>query len=147
MLDLSVREARNRLTGQNEEDDPVHDQDRPEDWDVEELEPTAEEGDDNGPGRPVPELELREAADEGLELLILLCGQSAYGTILHLIVDRFIRGVELGLEEGQEQVEKIDSKGVGNCKRSAWSFLRGCSDCPRLTNVPSLRDEDSQEEK
>lgn len=89
-----------QLTGQNEKNDPVHDQNRPEDGDVEDLEPTADEGDENGTGCPVPELELGKASDEGLELLVLLGREGAHGAVFHLIVDRFVRGVKLGLQEG-----------------------------------------------
>lgn len=106
---------RRRLTGKNEEDNPVHNQHGPKDGDVEHLEPTAQKRDADGSGGPVPELELGESSDEGLELLILLGGESAHGAILHLIVHLFVRGVKLGLQEGQEQVQKVDSKRIGNC--------------------------------
>lgn len=59
-------------TRQDEEDKPVHDQNGPEDGNVEEVEECAEEGDCNSPGGPVPELELGEATNEGLKLFILL---------------------------------------------------------------------------
>lgn len=78
------------LTGQNEEDDPVHNQNWPEHWNIEDLEPAAEEGDNNSPRGPVPELEFGKAANERLELLVLLGGESAYRAIFHLIVERFV---------------------------------------------------------
>jgi hypothetical protein len=56
--------------GQEEKDEPVHDQNGPENWHVEDLEPTTGKADDNGAGGPVPELELGKSADEGLEFLV-----------------------------------------------------------------------------
>lgn len=103
-----------KLTGKNEEDNPVHDQHGPEDGHVEHLEPTAHKRDGDGSGGPVPELELGESSNEGLKLLILLGGESAHGAILHLIVDLFVRGVKLGLQEGQEQVQQVDAERIGN---------------------------------
>lgn len=72
------------LTGQDKENDPVHDQDGPEDGDVEDLEPAAQEGDNDGAGGGVPELELGKAADEGAELLVLLGGETSGATIFHV---------------------------------------------------------------
>lgn len=114
--------------GKNEEDNPVHDQHGPEDGHIKDLEPTAHKRDEDGSGGPVPELELGESSNEGLELLILLGGESAHGAILHLIVDLFVRGVKLGLQEGQEQVQQVDAERIGN-------------------DVPALREQDSKEEE
>lgn len=47
------------LTGEHEEDDPVHDQNGPKDWDVEDLKPAAYKRDSDSTGCLVPELELR----------------------------------------------------------------------------------------
>jgi hypothetical protein len=114
--------------GQEEEDEPVHNQDRPENWHVKDLEPTAGEADDDGSGGPVPKLELGKSADEGLELLIALGRQSAYRAILHIIVGLFIGRIEFGLQESKEQVQKVNAERIGN-------------------NVPALGNQDSQEEK
>lgn len=114
-------------TRQEEEDEPVHDQNRPEDGHVENLPPTAEEGDEDGAGGPIPELELGKTTDEGAELLVLLGGENANTPVLHLIVKRLIGRVEFGLQEGQEEVEKIDAECV-------------------CDNVPALRDKDADEE-
>lgn len=102
------------LTGQNKEDDPVHDQDRPEDGNVEDLKPRAGKRDDNGAGGPVPELELGESADKGLELLVAFRGEGADVAVLHVVVELIVGGVKLGLEEGEEEVQEIDSEGIGN---------------------------------
>lgn len=114
--------------GQEEKDEPVHNQDGPENWHVENLEPTAGEADDNGSGGPVPELKLRKSADKGLELLIGLGRQGAYRAILHIIVGLFVGGVEFGLQESKEQVQKVDTERISN-------------------DIPALRNQDSQEEK
>lgn len=93
-------------------------------------------------------MKLGKAADEGPELLILPGGQSSHGAILHLIIDRIVRGVNLGRQECQEQVEEIDGKGVGDCIL-AVSSLRSISGRLRIglevrrTDVPALRDEDA----
>lgn len=103
------------LTRQDEEHKPVHDQHGPEDRHVENLKPRADKRDDNGPGSGMPELELRQAADEGAELVVLLGGESADGAVLHIVVERIVGRVELGLEEGKEEVEEVDAEGVCDC--------------------------------
>ena len=60
------------LHGDAEEGDEVHDEDGPEDRDVENLEKGTAEGDDCGLGGRVPELELRQPPDERTELLALV---------------------------------------------------------------------------
>ncbi|KAJ8125008.1 hypothetical protein O1611_g8632 [Lasiodiplodia mahajangana] len=71
-------------TSQDEEDEPVHDQDGPEDRDVEDIEPTARERDGDSASSLVPELELWQATDEGPEFLkfevpvIQWCGDASY---------------------------------------------------------------------
>jgi hypothetical protein len=90
--------------GQEEEHAPIHEQNRPEDWHIEDLEPAAKEADDDGACGPVPELELGEATDEGSELFILPGGKGADGAILHFIIGGIAGGVELGRQEGEEQV-------------------------------------------
>lgn len=92
------------LTSQEEEDEPVHDQNGPENWHVKDLEPAAEEADDDSSGGPVPELELRKSTNEGLELLVMLGWKGAHRAVLHLVIGLVVGGVELGLQESQEQV-------------------------------------------
>jgi hypothetical protein len=119
MLDLSAHR-------QHEKDDPVDHQDGPEDRDIEDGEPRADEADGDGPGSGVPELELREAADEGAELVVLLGGEAGGGVT---ILEAFVlgeRGVEFGLKEEQEEVQEVDAESV-------------------CDNVPSLSEDDSQE--
>ena len=77
-------------TGQDEQHKPVHNQDGPKDGDVEYLEQAADEGDGNGAGGGVPELEFGQAADEGAELLVLLGRERADRAILHVVVERVI---------------------------------------------------------
>lgn len=98
-----------KLTREEEEHEPVHEQDGPEDRHVEDLEPAADEGNGDGPRSPVPELELGKASNKGLELVVLAGGKGAHGAILHLIIDGLIGGVELRGEEGEKQVQEVDS--------------------------------------
>lgn len=63
-------------TGQDKQNDPVHDQDRPEDWDIKDGEPSAHKADGDGASGRVPELELGQAADERPELLVPLGGEA-----------------------------------------------------------------------
>lgn len=107
--------GRIRHTGQDKEDNPVHDQNGPEDGDIEEGEPRAQESDGDGPGSRVPELELRQAANEGPELLILLRGKAGRGVAIFEALVMREGGIELGLEEQEEQVEKIDAERVRHC--------------------------------
>jgi hypothetical protein len=91
------------LTRQTEQNQPVHHQHRPEDGQVEDLEPAAEEANGDGLGGRVPELELRQPADERPELLVLFCGEPAGVAIFHSFI-LFERGVEFRGEEGKEEV-------------------------------------------
>ena len=63
-LDLSLHRD-------DEEGDEVHDEDGPEDRDVEELEEGAAEADERRFRRRVPKLELWQPSDEGAELFVL----------------------------------------------------------------------------
>jgi len=114
--------------GQDKEDHPVHDEDRPEYRDIEDFEPCAEEGDGDGAGSPVPELELWQATDEGSKLLIAFGGKAADVAILHVVFKIIVGGVELGLEESEEQVEQVNPERI-------------------CDNVPSLCDKDADEEE
>lgn len=96
-------------TRQDKQDNPVDDQDGPEDRDIKNSEPRAQEADGDGPGGRVPELELGEATDEGPELVVLLGGQAGGGvTVFQALVLRE-RRVELGLQEKKEEVEQVDA--------------------------------------
>src|SRR5690242_1941013 len=75
-----------KLTGQAEEDQPVYNKDRPEDRQVEDLEPAAEESNSDGLGRRVPELELWETAHKRPEFLVLLGGEATRVSILHTLI-------------------------------------------------------------
>lgn len=103
-----------RLTGQEEQDEPVHNQHRPEHRNIKDLEPAADEADEDDTGGRVPELELWQPSNEGPELLVLLCRQGPSRAVLHLVIDGLIGRVELGLQEGEEEIEQVDTEGVGN---------------------------------
>jgi len=120
MLDLSPH-------CQSKQNQPINHQNRPENWDIEDREPSAYKANSNSSRGRVPELELWEAADEGTELLVLFRREAAGRAVFHLGVYGFVRGVEFGLQEREEEVQEVDSQRV-------------CHD------VPSLRDEYSQEE-
>lgn len=136
------------LTGQDKEDHPVHDQDGPEDGNVEDFEPGAEERDGNSTSGPVPELELRKTADEGSELFVAL-GRQGTNAVLHVVLEVIVGGVELRLEEGKEQVEQVDTERIGDCgeERVSESQDTGTSSFWLRTDVPSLCDKDADEEE
>lgn len=116
MLDLS-------LHGDAEQSDEVHDEDRPENRDIKHLEECAEEGHQSRLGDAVPELEFRESAHEGTELLIRLGWQSR--PIICIIMWKC--RVNLGSEEGKEEVEVVDAESVAD-------------------NVPALPEHDAHHE-
>lgn len=100
---------------QDEEDDPVYNQDGPEDWDIEHGEPAAYEADGDGAGGRVPELEFGETADEGPELVVRFAGEAGAGIA---VFETLILGegrVEFGSQEGEEQVQEVDAECVGDC--------------------------------
>jgi hypothetical protein len=104
--------------GQKHQDQPIHDQDGPEDGQVENLAPAAREAQGDGARRRVPEFKLGQAPHEGLEFLVVL-GRERRGlarghAVLHVRVG-FEAGVEFGRDEGQEEVEEVDAEGVGDC--------------------------------
>lgn len=92
-----------KLTRKAKQNQPVHDQDRPENGQVENLEPAAEEANGDGLCGRIPELELGEPANEGAEFLILFCRQAGGVAVFHSLI-LFKRRVEFGREEGEEQV-------------------------------------------
>lgn len=107
--------SQERRTRQYEENHPVHDQDRPENWNVEYLKPAAEEGNGDGPGGRVPELELRQSPDEGSELLVLLGRKRADRAVFHIVIQSLVNRVELGLQEGEEKIEQVNPQGISDC--------------------------------
>ena len=60
----------------------------------------------------MPKLEFGQSPDKRSELLILLCGQRGFA-VLKTLVLRQAR-VKFRLEEGQEEVEEINAKAVGD---------------------------------
>ena len=68
----------------------------------------------------MPEFEFGQAPDEGSEFFVILCGQGGRrGNVAILEVVAFSeRGVEFGLQEGEEEVEEVDAKGVTDCFES-----------------------------
>ena len=76
----------------------------------------------------MPELELGQPPDEWSELLILLRGQRAASVAVFEPLVLRERGVEFRLQEGEEEVQEVDSEGVGN-------------------DVPALGYDDSEEEE
>jgi hypothetical protein len=93
-----------QLTRQSKQNQPVNHQHRPEDGQVENLKPAAEEANGDGLGGRVPELKLGEPAHEGAELLVFFCGQSACISVFHALI-LFEGGVEFWAQEGEEEVE------------------------------------------
>lgn len=95
-----------------EEGNEVHDQDGPEDRDVEELPEGTEECNRRGLGGGVPELELGQPPDEGPELLVLV-GRKHVWTIFISIQLCHCR-IYFGSEEGQEKIKMVDCKSIGH---------------------------------
>lgn len=101
--------------GQDNKDQPVDDQNRPEDRQVENLAPRTQETNDDGASSGVPELELGETAHEWLELVGRLGGKISARTLLH-VLGGLETGVELGRNECEEKVQEVDAERVCNCK-------------------------------
>ena len=99
----------------------------------------------------MPELELRQAAHEGLEFLVVLGregGGLARGDAVFHVGVLLERGVEFGADECEEEVEEVDAEGVGDwsapcVSNGFWVALR---DGMGLTDVPALREDDPQSE-
>lgn len=120
-----MRLAHRILTSQSEQYQPVDNQNWPKHRDIEDREPGAEKTDGDGSRGRIPELELGKTSNEWPELLVLLCRQFTGGAILHVIIHRFIGGVELRLKEGEEEVQEVDAKRVCDYNiPSASSTLR-----------------------
>jgi hypothetical protein len=64
----------------------------------------------------MPELELWQTTDERPELLVLL-GREAGGAGVTVLKTLILseRGVELGSQESEEQVQEIDAECIGDC--------------------------------
>lgn len=122
---------------QKHQDQPVHHQDRPEHRQIEDLAPTAQKRESDRACRCMPELELRQSSHEGLELFVVLCGERgglARGyTVLHVRI-LFEGGVELRGDEGEEEVEEVDTEGVGD-----WSAVSISAACVVLARVTADR--------
>lgn len=69
----------------------------------------------------MPELELREAANKGAELVVLLGGETGRVAVFQAFV-LGEGGVKFGLEEEEEEVKEVDSEGVGDW-RETISFV------------------------
>lgn len=110
---LHTKGRKMALTRQGEQDQPVHNQDRPEDGQVEDLKPAAYETRRDGLGGRVPELELGKPADKRLELILLFCREPAGVAVFHAFIG-FERGIEFGREESEEQVQEVDTERVCN---------------------------------
>lgn len=118
MIQASYRipNKRGKHTRQHKQNNPVNNQHRPEDGDIEYGEPGANEANGDSASGGVPELELWETADEGSELLVLL-GREAGGSCV-TVLETFVLGeggVELGSEESEEEVQEIDAECIGDC--------------------------------
>lgn len=93
------------LTRQDKQQDPVNDQDRPEDRNIKDGEPGADESDGEGARGGMPELELGKTSDERTELVVLSCGE-ARGACVAVLEALILckRGVEFWLQEQEEEV-------------------------------------------
>ena len=139
----AFRSTITKLTGQDEQQEPVHDQNRPKYEQIERPEEAAHEPDGDGPRRRVPELELRQPPHERAELVVLLRRQPARRAVLHALV-LLERRIELGRDEGEEDVEQVDAERVRDLAmldRSRRVKRQG------RTNVPPLRDDDAHDEQ
>lgn len=94
-------------TRQDEKNDPVNHQHGPEHRNIKDGEPRAHKTNRDGPSSRFPELKLRKTADEGTELVVLLGGETGVAIFEALVLGE--GGVELGLQEEEEEVKEIDS--------------------------------------
>jgi hypothetical protein len=100
----------------------------------------------------VPELELGESANERTELLVPLRRQAASIAVLHIVVYRIVGWIKFGLQEGEEEVQKVDAQGVRDYRLSALAIpydsllpRRNPPRKTRHTDIPPLRDENTEE--
>lgn len=73
-------------TCQCEQNQPVDNQDRPKDRQIEHAEPRADEANGDSLGRRVPEFELRKSPDERSELVVLFCWETSCIAIFHALI-------------------------------------------------------------
>jgi len=122
VLDLSFH-------GDAEECDEVHDENWPEDGYVEEIKEGAGERDHRRLGGRVPELEFWQSPDEWPEFVVLFCGEAGHVLGLGLCgLELCVGRVDLGGQEGQQEVQVVDGQRVGH-------------------DVPSLFEYDAQHER
>lgn len=123
----------------------------------------------------MPEFELWETADEGPELLILFGGEAGGSRIT--VLKAFVlgqRGIEFGGQEGEEEIQEINAKRIGDCKLEKFPKVSDCLgrgskrwmlcllDSKRIisavrfpfsraqsshTDIPALREDNAQEEE
>lgn len=74
------------LTRQRKQYQPINHQHRPEDRQIEDLEPAAHKANCHRPRRRMPEFELGESPNEWPELLILLRGQRRLAILKPLVL-------------------------------------------------------------
>jgi hypothetical protein len=112
------------LTRQHKKQQPINHQHRPEHRHIKHTKPTRRERNRHRLRRAIPEFEFRKTSDEGTEFLVVFCRENAGGVgggggtaFFHVGVG--VGGVEGGIEfwgeEGEEEVEEVDSEGVGDC--------------------------------
>jgi hypothetical protein len=94
----------------------------------------------------VPELELREAAHKGLELVGRLCGEVTTTALLH-VLGGLKTGVELGRDEGEEKIQEVDAERVCDCEHKVSEKLMAEDNTwDEHTDIPALSEEDAQAE-
>lgn len=115
----------------------------------------------------MPELELRQPADERPELVVVLGGQAGRGRVAvfqALVLGK--RRVEFWGQECEEQVQEVDAQRVSDCDNltrqllisRTFSIFAGffClrtvhlsvpTDRVKRTNIPSLHEDNPQEEE
>ena len=65
----------------------------------------------------MPELELGQAAHEGFEFLVVLCGEGGGLACGHAVFHVGVlveAGVEFRADEGEEEIEEVNAEGVGD---------------------------------
>lgn len=93
----------------------------------------------------MPELELGEAAHEGLELIGRLCREVSARALLH-VLGGLETGIELGRDECQEEIQEVDAKRVCDYEEKVLGTLCLVDGRDLHTNIPALSEEDAQAE-
>ena len=109
-------------TRQREQNQPINHQHRPEYRHIKDSEPSTRKSNGNRSCSWVPELKFWKSSDERSELLILLSGKAPSRSVFHIVVYGFIRWVEFRLEEGEKEVEEVNTQGICHYK----SILEKC---------------------